>query len=166
VKRREEAARPAKANGGEPIADLGDKPGHLIRRAHQLQAAIFEECAGRYRLTPVQHVIMTALYRHPGVDQATLASLVALDKVTVGAVVVRLERRNLVARSDSPEDRRSWALSLTPAGVALLKRMQPAIRQSQTRLLAPLTAPERAQFVALMQRIVGMAQTARRRKAA
>lgn len=154
-----------RANGGAPIADLGDKPGHLIRRAHQLQAAIFEECAGRFRVTPVQHVIMTALYRHPGIDQATLASLVALDKVTVGAVVVRLERRKLVARTDSPADRRSWALSLTAAGAALLKRMQPAIRQSQARLLAPLGAAERKQFIRLMRRIVGMSETPRRRNA-
>jgi DNA-binding MarR family transcriptional regulator len=154
-----------RANGGAPIADLGDKPGHLIRRAHQLQAAIFDECAGRYRLTPVQHVVMTALYRHPGVDQATLASLVALDKVTVGAVVLRLERRKLVARADSPADRRSWAVSLTPAGTALLERMQPAIRQSQSRLLAPLGAREQKQFIELMRRIVGMGQNPRRKNA-
>lgn len=158
--------RKARANGGEPIADLGDKPGHLIRRAHQLQAVIFEQCAGHYRLTPVQHVVMTALYQHPGVDQATLAALVALDKVTVGSVVIRLERRKLVARSDSPADRRSWALSLTGAGTALLKRMQPAIRQSQQRLLAPLGVRERRQFITLMRRIVGMGANSKRRKAA
>lgn len=157
--------RKPRANGGAPIADLGDKPGHLIRRAHQLQAMIFDECAGRYRLTPVQHVVMTALYRHPGVDQATLASLVALDKVTVGAVVLRLERRKLVARTDSPADRRSWAVSLTPEGTALLKRMQPAIRQSQSRLLAPLGAREQKQFIELMRRIVGMGENPRRKRA-
>jgi DNA-binding MarR family transcriptional regulator len=157
--------RKLRANGGAPIADLGDKPGHLIRRAHQLQAMIFDECAGRYRLTPVQHVVMTALYRHPGVDQATLASLVALDKVTVGAVVLRLERRKLVARTDSPSDRRSWAVSLTPEGTALLKRMQPAIRQSQSRLLAPLGAREQKQFIELMRRIVGMGENPRRKRA-
>lgn len=157
--------RKPRANGRAPIADLGDKPGHLIRRAHQLQAAIFEQCAGRYRLTPVQHVIMTALYRHPGVDQATLAALVALDKVTVGAVVVRLERRRLVARTDSPADRRSWALSLTGEGTALLKRMQPAIRKSQQRLLAPLGASERKQFITLMRRVVGMGAISRRKDA-
>jgi DNA-binding MarR family transcriptional regulator len=154
-----------RTNGREPIADLGDKPGHLIRRAHQLQAAIFEECAGRYRLTPVQHVVMTALFQHPGVDQATLAALVALDKVTVGAVVVRLESRKLVARADSPADRRRWALSLTGEGTALLKSMQPAIRQSQARLLSTLSAKEQKQFISLMRRIVGMDVSPRRKKA-
>jgi DNA-binding MarR family transcriptional regulator len=154
-----------RTNGREPIADLGDKPGHLIRRAHQLQAAIFEECAGRYRLTPVQHVVMTALFQHPGVDQATLAALVALDKVTVGAVVVRLESRKLVARADSPADRRSWALSLTGEGTALLKSMQPAIRQSQARLLSRLSAKEQKQFISLMRRVVGMDESPRRKKA-
>jgi DNA-binding MarR family transcriptional regulator len=138
------------------IADLGEKPGHLIRRAHQLTAAIFDAAASRYGVTPAQHVVMTALYKHPGVDQATLASLVALDKVTVGLIVARLVDRGLVERADSAVDRRARVLGLAPAGRKLLSSMQAAVRRSQTQLLAPLSPAQKKQFFIIMRRIVGM----------
>jgi DNA-binding MarR family transcriptional regulator len=138
------------------IADLSDKPGFLIRRAHQVTASIFEASAGRFEVTPAQHVIMTAVHKHPAIDQATLAARVALDKVTVGQVVTRLARRGLLARADSPTDGRSWLLSLTPTGTRLLRAMQPAIRRSQQELLSPLSPAQRRQFYSIMRRLIGM----------
>lgn len=146
---RRRAARP-------PIADLGEKPGHLIRRAHQLTAAIFDAATSRHRVTPTQHVVMTALYKHPRVDQATLAALVALDKVTVGLLVGRLEARGLVRRVDSSVDRRARVLTLAPAGRRLLAAMQSGVRRSQAELLAPLSPAQKKQFYVIMRRIVGM----------
>ena len=147
--------RPGQSDA-QTIADLGEKPGHLIRRAHQITAAIFEAATGRYKVTAPQHVVMTALYTHPGVDQATLASLVALDKVTVGLIVARLVERGLVEREDSQTDRRARVLDLAPAGRKLLSRMQAAVRHSQTQLLAPLSPAQKKQFFTIMRRIVGM----------
>ena len=138
------------------IADLGEKPGHLIRRAHQITAAIFESETGRYKVTPPQHVVMTALYTHPGVDQATLAALVALDKVTVGLIVARLAGRGVIEREDSTVDRRARVLRLAPAGRRLLARMQAAVRRSQAQLLAPLSPAQKKQFFTILRRIVGM----------
>ena len=146
------------------IADLADKPGHLIRRAHQVTATIFEATAGKYRITPAQHVIMTALFSHPGVDQNTLAMLVALDNVTVGQVVTRLKKRGLVQRVDSPEDGRSWKLTLTPAGSRLLRGMQAAIERSQAELLSPLSPAQRGQFFTIMRRLVGLTPPYKRRQ--
>lgn len=145
------------------IADLDEKPGHLIRRAHQLTAAIFESTTSRHRVTPAQHVVMTALYTRPGVDQATLASLVALDKVTVGLVVKRLEGRGLVQRLASETDRRARSLTLTAAGGKLLAAMQAGVRRSQSELLAPLSPAQKRQFFTIMRRIVGMTAPYRRR---
>lgn len=146
------------------IADLGEKPGHLVRRAHQLQAAIFEKLAGKYGVTTTQHVVMTALYKHPAVEQATVAALVALDKVTVGEIIARLDTRGLVERARSAADGRVRILKLTPAGTKLLRRMQPAVRRSQALLLAPLTPAEKRQFLELMRRIVGIANNPKRRQ--
>jgi DNA-binding MarR family transcriptional regulator len=144
------------------IADLDDKPGHLVRRAHQLTAAIFDAETSHHGVTPAQHVVMTALFRHPGVDQATLAALVALDKVTVGHIVTRLCLRGLVQRADSSIDRRARVLNLAPAGRKLLTGMQAAVRRSQARLLAPLSPAQKTLFFTIMRRIVGMTPPYRR----
>jgi len=151
--------------GRTNIADLDDKPGHLIRRAHQLTASIFDAATEGFRVTPAQHVVMTALYRHPGVGQATLAAFVALDKVTTGQIVARLANRGLVERVDSTADRRARVLTLSVAGMQLVRDMQGSVRRSQARLLAPLSPNQRKQFFAIMRRIVGMTPPHRKKSA-
>lgn len=150
--------------GRTTIADLSDKPGHLVRRAYQVTTTIFEASAARFRITPAQHVIMTALCNHPGIDQATLAGLVALDTVTTGQVVTRLKARGLVDRVDSTTDRRSWTLTLSPEGARLLRTMQSAVRRSQSELLAPLSPAQRRQFFTIMKRLVGLTPAYKRRQ--
>ncbi|HEX2888913.1 MarR family winged helix-turn-helix transcriptional regulator [Vineibacter terrae] len=148
------------------IADLLEKPGHLIRRAHQFSVAVFEDLAARDRITAPQHVVMTALFKHPGIDQVTLANLVALDKVTTGTIVSRLERRGLLRREQSMQDRRARILLLSEAGRQLLLRMQETVRQSQASLLANLSAAEGRELVRLLRKLIGAEPAQPRRKPA
>jgi len=137
------------------IADLLEKPGHLIRRAHQISVAIFETEAAPYAITAPQHVVMTALFKHPGVDQVTLAGLVALDKVTTGNIVARLASRGLVRREQSPVDGRARALFLSEQGTELLVQMQQVVRRAQKTLLARLSRDERKTFIGLLRQMIG-----------
>ncbi len=138
------------------IADLLEKPGHLIRRAHQLSVATFETQAAPYNITAPQHVVMTALFKHPGIDQVTLAGLVALDKVTTGNIVARLAGRGLLQRDRSEHDARARALSLSEEGTALLIDMQSAVRRAQKSLLTRLSPQEQQTLMALLRRMMGM----------
>ena len=56
------------------IDDLPDKPGHLIRLAHQRSVATFAKAARRHNITGVQHIIMVALNKYPDIDLSTLAA--------------------------------------------------------------------------------------------
>lgn len=138
------------------IADLLEKPGHLIRRAHQMSVAIFETKAAPFSITAPQHVVMTALFKHPGIDQVTLAGLVALDKVTTGSIVTRLAGRGLVRREQSALDGRARALFLSEEGVALLVEMQQTVRQAQKALLARLTPAEQKTLMNLLRQMMGV----------
>ncbi|MGO4173070.1 MarR family winged helix-turn-helix transcriptional regulator [Bosea sp. TAF32] len=137
------------------IADLRDKPGFLIRRAHQITVADIEAKLAAYKVTAPQHLVLTVLYLHPKIDQATLADLIALDRVTVGRILVGLERRNLVRRDRSRVDARARVLSLSTPGKRLVLALQDAVRRSQTDILAPLSDEERGQFFHIMRRLVG-----------
>lgn len=137
------------------IADLFDKPGHLIRRAHQISVAAFEQAAAPFKITGPQHVIMTALYKYPGVDQITLAGMVALDKVTTGDIVMRLEQRGLVRRTRSSQNHRSRAVSLTAAGRKMLLEMQSIVESSKEEILHNLSERERVALMRLLRRLIG-----------
>ena len=133
-------------------AELHLMPGHLIRRAHQISAAIFmEECAA-HNVTPVQYACLSAIARQPGVDATRLASAVAFDRSTLGNVLERLETKGWVERKPSPEDRRVKLLHITDAGEQLLDAIEPRVLATQKRLLKPLAPADRKTFHAAADR--------------
>src|SRR6266566_505356 len=97
------------------MTDTNDKPGHLARRFQQIAVAVFHaevEEAG-YDLTPVQYAALATIRAHPGIDQATLAGLIAYDRTTITGVVDRLMQKGLLVRKASRTDRRAHALQIT-----------------------------------------------------
>jgi MarR family transcriptional regulator, temperature-dependent positive regulator of motility len=132
-------------------------PGYLIRRLQQVSMALFvEEAAARGAdLTPVQYAALIGIAAYPGIDQASLAGLIACDRATIGGVLDRLEVKRLISRSASSRDRRMRVMSIAGTGRALVKRLAPAIARTQERILAPLSAEERTIFVLLLTKLVG-----------
>ena len=57
------------------------------------------------------------------------------------------------AMAGSRADRRIKLIRLTPKGAALLKRVTPSVLRVQSRLLAPLSPPDRARLLALLSRL-------------
>ncbi|MBN8292025.1 MarR family transcriptional regulator [Rhodobacter sp. NTK016B] len=126
-------------------------PGHLIRRLNQIAVSIFQDRMQGLGLdlTPVQFAALDALSDNPGIDQATLAGLIAHDRVTIGGVVDRLQSKGLVTRSVNENDRRARRLVLTDAGAALLARIVPVVSDLQDEILCGLAPDERSAFIAL-----------------
>ena len=134
--------------------DLHRFPGHLIRRLHQISVAQFAEMLSSHDidLTPVQYAALKAIKANPGVDQASVAGLIAYDKATLGKVIDRLEAKALIDRSVSPKDRRAKHLDLTAAGQQILDRVQPLVDAVQGEILTGLTKEEQHQFLVLLQK--------------
>lgn len=134
--------------------DFRHAPGHLIRRAHQVAVAIFMEETAGHEVTPVQFAILNALLQDPGEDQVTLARKVAFDAATFGSVIGRLEARGWVRREADESDRRRKRLWVTADGAEAARRMRRSVGKVQSRILQPLDERERAQLVALLDRLV------------
>jgi len=133
---------------------LSDRPGHLIRRLHQIHVAMFlEECAA-YSLTPVQYAVMTVLAVQPELDQISIANEAAIDRTNVADVLARLEERGIVTRQISPTDRRMKLAVLTEQGARITHDMEAAMQRAQDRFLAPLTADRRKEFMRVLNDLV------------
>lgn len=132
---------------------LHEMPGHLIRRLNQISVALFAARMAEVGidLTPVQFAALAGVRDHPGIDQATLAGLIAYDRVTIGGVVDRLVAKGLLSREVSPRDRRARVLALSVAGEAVLVEAAPAVEAVQRDLLAGLPVADRDGFVALLR---------------
>lgn len=125
-------------------------PGHLARRLQQLAVALFHQELAGLGLTPVQYSALHAICQEPGTDQKTLAQTIGYDAATLGGVIDRLELRGLVLRTVSASDRRVRLIDPTPAGLQVLADAIPGVLQTQERLVAPLSAAERAELMRLM----------------
>jgi DNA-binding MarR family transcriptional regulator len=132
---------------------LDASAGHMLRRAHQRYQAMFQGCADGLGLTGPQFAALLRLAEQGRATQNHLGRLAAMDSATVQGVVRRLVARGLVKASADPLDRRSRILSITPRGEALLREAQEAGRRAHEAVLAPLSPAERAQLLALLQRI-------------
>jgi DNA-binding MarR family transcriptional regulator len=130
-----------------PLNDVYDKPGHLIRRCQQIAVALFLEHCAPFDLTPMQYAMLRAVEAEPGLDQISLAGLVAVDRSNAARLCAALETRGLIRRVADPQDRRARRLSLTADGHSLLRRAEPAVRRVQDDLLAPLSATQRRAFM-------------------
>ena len=136
------------------LVDLDDLPGHHIRRLQQIAVALFLQETEAFSLTPVQYAALRGVAASPGVDQRTLARTIGLDTSTTGGVLDRLEARDLIQRSADPHDRRVRLLTVTAAGKALLREVTPAMLRAQERILEPLPAAERRQFMRMLRTLV------------
>jgi DNA-binding MarR family transcriptional regulator len=145
-----------------PLIDMYQRPGFLLRRAHQISAAIFEGHCSELGLTQAQYGALMVLQEEPGIDQTRLARALAFDKVTVLRVLRGLELRGLVLRELSQSNRRQMSLRLTPVGEQLLTQTAAPVQQAYEQLVAPLSPQQRAQFIAMLQQLTdGLGEQAR-----
>lgn len=139
-------------SASDPLSiDLYDQPGHLIRRAQQIAAQLFRDVLGP-DVTPVQYAILRMLQEKPGIDQVTLARLVALDNSTTADIAARLEAKGWVLREILP--RRQRRLTLTAEGETMLAGFVPNVHELHERMLAALEPKEQAEFKRLLRKFV------------
>ena len=132
---------------------LEDQVGHLLRRAHQRHAAIFQNHIGDAQVTPLQFAALVKLRDLGEVSQNLLGRLTAMDAATMQGVIKRLAARGVIERRPDPDDRRRLILSLSVEGRALVDALIPHGADITARTLEPLTAAEQRAFLDLLAKI-------------
>jgi DNA-binding MarR family transcriptional regulator len=132
---------------------LDEQVGHLLRRAHQRHAAIFQEMIDDAQLTPLQFAALMKLADVGETSQNQLGRLTAMDAATMQGVIKRLIVRGLVERRPDPDDRRRLLLTLSPNGAALAGRVAERGLEISAKTLEPLSAAERDTFLKLLARL-------------
>jgi DNA-binding MarR family transcriptional regulator len=138
------------------VKNNNDMPGHLVRRFQQIAVAVFLSEVGEagFDLTPVQYAALAAIAASPGIDQVTLAGLIAFDRTTITGVVDRLVQKGLLERHASSRDRRARELRLTDKGRRTLRAITPAVESAQRTMLRGLTAREADEFLRLLRKAI------------
>ena len=138
------------------VKDTHDMPGHLARRFQQIAVAVFLTEVGEagFDLTPVQYAALAAIKANPGIDQVTLAGLIAYDRTTITGVVDRLVQKGLAVRHASSRDRRARELQITDDGRRIFRGITPAVEAAQQIMLRGLTGKEAAELMRLLRKAI------------
>lgn len=150
--------KPVRNRLGETLSrgyrELWSRPGYLVRRLHQIHIGLFTEECGTEDITPVQFGMLSALESGEEIDQLTLSTAVGVDRVSGADVIRRLERRGLLERNLSEQDKRAKLIKITDSGRAYANRIRPMMARSQNKLIEPLTSEEHEEFMRLIKKLV------------
>ena len=135
------------------IEQMYSHPGFLLRRAHQIAAAVFEqECEAL--LTPPQFSALSLIGLVPNIDQMSVARITGLDRNTIAVVITNLIKQGWVTRTPDPTDGRRYCLEMTAAGRSVTNRVRARAEKAEQRLLSGFSASEATQFVQLLRTFV------------
>lgn len=132
---------------------LDEQPSHLLRRAHQRAAALFQSDLGPGTFTPPQFAALAKLHERGVVSQNSLGRMIAMDAATMQGVVGRLADRGMIDRAPDPHDRRRVRLSLTGEGRRAVAQALHRAACVEREVLSPLNARERQTLLRLLKRI-------------
>jgi DNA-binding MarR family transcriptional regulator len=135
------------------MGELTDYTGYLLRtaflRAAGLAAQMFPPDAH-----PRDAAILATLKAVGPCSQQQLSDSLHVNRTAMVKLIDSLEARGLVERRRKPDDRRSYALYPTEAGLNALHGMGPQIDETEDALAANLTAAERARLKELLSALV------------
>jgi DNA-binding MarR family transcriptional regulator len=132
--------------------DLGESVGYLISRVKSTMSnMVTQRAVAELGVTSQQASILFMVATGKCTLAAELAREYGIDASAVTRLVDRLEKRGLLERVRSSEDRRAVRLALTPEGLAIAARM-PAIFRSVTEHLSAGFTPEEVGFLKSMLR--------------
>ena len=131
-------------------------PSWLLGRAAARGRGLVSEALAEEDMKMWHHVVLSAVADQGPVAQAALGRSIQLDPKDLVGIINDLQDAGLVLRAPDPTDRRKNAITITENGERTLYRCAEAAWRANNELLAPLSAAERKQFLALLTRISGI----------
>jgi DNA-binding MarR family transcriptional regulator len=104
-----------------------------LRQAARHVTKLYDEALASTGLGLNQYSILSKLNRFGPKSLQALATLLVMDRSTLGHLLRPLERRGLVTLGVSETDRRSRVIALTPAGTQLTKEARPLWANAERR---------------------------------
>lgn len=128
------------------VKQLSRSPYHLMKRANQYAAHIFQNAAGKSGLTQRQYTVLLGVDHHEGISQTNLVKMTGVDRSTLADLVGRLLVQGYLQRRRTKDDGRTNSVRITASGKRVLKLAQPGADEVDKQLLALVPAANRRIF--------------------
>ncbi|MCB1519741.1 MAG: MarR family transcriptional regulator [Hyphomicrobiaceae bacterium] len=136
------------------LATLDGSPIHLLHRAGQCAADVFQSKMGSNDLTPRQYAVLATVAAHEGLSQTHLVEKTGIDRSTLADIVRRMLKKGLLQRRRTREDARAYAVKLTEEGRRVMESVGPVAMSVDQTVLAMLSEADRPRFIENLQTII------------
>lgn len=127
--------------------------GFLLRKVSAASFARFSDVTGEYGLHPMHFGMLNVLDADGPISQHDLSRQLGVDPSTMVARMDVLERKRMVSRRRSAEDRRAYEITLTDKGRKTLAELRQAAARANERTFGVLSDAERIQLHELMLKL-------------
>jgi DNA-binding MarR family transcriptional regulator len=135
---------------------LADRTGFLLSRAHFSSRDRADELLRPYGIVVRHFGLMMLLAEHGPSSQQALARRLSVSPAMITQIVDDVEARGLVERRPNPGDRRSYLVTLTPAGKRTLTAGRRVARTVADEFVAKLGEDGDRELRALLRKLVGV----------
>ncbi|OYY92082.1 MAG: MarR family transcriptional regulator [Sphingomonas sp. 28-66-16] len=135
------------------IGVLEQLVGYHLRRTSSIFATDFSRAVAGTGMRQVLFGILSIIRANPEINQGNVGRILGIQRANMVSLVNELVDKGLLHRETSSEDRRAFALTVTPTGEALVDACLAEIRAHEERLLDQLSAGERATLIRLLMLI-------------
>ena len=139
---------------GIDYGPLAEWLGFHLRMAQIASFQAFAREVGEVELPPGRFALLTLIGRNPGISQTVLSRAAGRDKSTLTPALRDLKRRGLIARKRLDSDRRSYHLTLTPDGEAMLQRLTECAARHDRNLDRIVGPRDKPRLLRLLRKIM------------
>jgi len=140
--------------GGGPLDSLG----FLLSQLGFTASRRFHAALAPLGIEPRHFLLLRFVAREEGRSQQALGEMLHIPPSRMVALVDQLEERGLLERRANPTDRRARALHVTDEGRRLMARAMRVAMAHEDSVGVSLSAGEREQLVALLQKLAAEMQ--------
>ena len=126
----------------------------LIGKIHRAMRHFFECQMKRYNITPPQFEVLMTLWKEDRLSLTELGRRLSRDGPTITGIIDRMEKKNIVTRVRSNEDRRVIRVHLTQKAKKMKEDLMKMQRNASTEITEDLSEQDIILLEKLLQKIL------------
>jgi len=125
----------------------------LLAKAYQKAHGDFKKRLHSYGLTPIQHLVLEALWDEDGLSVGDIGKRLVFDGATLSGILDRLYAGGWVLKQADTEDKRMLRISLTPKSKDLKPELSAVRNKTNEDLMARFSLEEKVLLKRLLKDI-------------
>jgi DNA-binding MarR family transcriptional regulator len=129
---------------------------YLLSKAYQKAHGNLRKHLSPFELTPVQHLILEALWEAEGLSAGDIGKRLALDNATLSGILDRMNEKGWVHRASDETDKRFVRVHLTEKAKTLRSTLVSERQKANEEILKAFNLEERVLLRRLLKDIKGI----------